>query len=186
MMKKALVLSLSLGLVGNVSATNVDALVKLAQAEGVSAVELLIAEAALNDEAVVNTKVRNKYLAIGAGATLATVVVAGLIAKGYSVYKKDATVKLAEKVASAAKGAKDAEALDKEIEKILKDVKEDSQKAAINEIVKGLREEAADKNVDANKFVAAFVVKNLQANAFAKAQEKAVADFVKANAKKAE
>ncbi|MBX9830795.1 hypothetical protein K2X40_02475, partial [Candidatus Babeliales bacterium] len=123
-------------------------------------------------------------LAIGAGATLATVVVAGLIAKGYSVYKKDATVKLAEKVASAAKGAK-VEDLEKEIAKALKDGDKDAV-AAIEPVVQALTEEAVEANVDANKYVAQFLSSRVQAAAAVKAQAKAVADFVKANAKKAE
>ncbi|QQR49427.1 hypothetical protein IPF37_01085 [bacterium] len=124
MIKKALVLSLSLGLVGNVSANNVDALVALAQAEGMEAVEQVIAQAALEDQSEVNVIKKHKKLLLtvaGTAAATAAVVVLGQMA--YNAYKTPAQVKLANKVIKAAKNAKDKEAFDKEVEKILKDVK---------------------------------------------------------------
>ena len=108
MMKKALVLSLSLGLVGNVSANNVDALVALAQAEGMEAVEQVIAQAALEDQSEVNVIKKHKKLLLtvaGTAAATAAVVVLGQMA--YNSYKTPASVKLANKIVKAAKAAKD-------------------------------------------------------------------------------
>lgn len=108
MIKKALVLSLSLGLVGNVSANNVDALVALAQAEGMEAVEQVIAQAALEDQSEVNVIKKHKKLLLtvaGTAAATAAVVVLGQMA--YNSHKTPASVKLANKIVKAAKAAKD-------------------------------------------------------------------------------
>ncbi len=175
MMKKALVLSLSLGLVGNVSANNVDALVALAQAEGMAAVEQVIAQAAFEDEAEVNVIKKHKKLLLtvaASAAATAAVVVVGQMA--YNSYKTPAYVGLANKIAKAAKDAKTQEEFVTAKDKILEKAKEEDKK----EIVALLNKNASNREffAELGDDFAPTIALDKSKDAKVEAKAKAVAD----------